>query len=535
VVQNWAAVKQTSRCLLALLLAFFTAFGCAGKTYAEEMPASIGISEFNSPPEITVIAGNSVSFTVSWRLVNLDPEFPIALYSLGIFLSGDIFWNQTDDYHCHRASLTTLEGETNIYLEQLEEFFPESGMYYLILAVWYEAEGLRLHTEEFSPLLVRFPDLDIANDAGTITGFAEGPDSESTFGAEDSLTLTMSVTNCGNAAIAGLFWEDQLWASVDDTYDNSTDRIITGRLHSGTETLLPGASYTDTLSVYVPDLIANGEKYLIFKLDTGGSIYESEEANEYCITLPPVAYALTTGVYPPEGGEISTPPGRYIRYPGTTFEITATPAPGYDFLFWGGCPEIAGLENPTVSVTLDGNKIVNAFFASQAYALTLNTNGGGTINPVAGSHVYPRGSEITLTAVPDPGNAFQQWTGDVWAIIGDASAPVVSVAMNCDLNLTANFAPLNTSIEGILQFPGDYEGQTVTISGTYRGWETNFGSPPLTRSDWILQDAGGYAIFVTGGSLGLKHPVDIGTVVQITVIVRIIDDVPYLELVRNRR
>lgn len=55
-------------------------------------------------------------------------------------------------------------------------------------------------------------------------------------------------------------------------------------------------------------------------------------------------------------------------------------------------------------------------------------------------------------------------------------------------------------VEKIGESPGDFAGQTVEIVGYFRGWdllgEAGEG-PPVTRSDWVIQDASG-AIYVTG-------------------------------------
>jgi len=80
----------------------------------------------------------------------------------------------------------------------------------------------------------------------------------------------------------------------------------------------------------------------------------------------------------------------------------------------------------------------------------------------------------------------------------------------------------------IKQYPLAYTGQKVTLTGQYRGWEYGHGSPPITRSDWVLQDATG-SIYVNGASK-LKHPRDIGKPVQVSGTVRIKGGVPYIEV-----
>lgn len=61
-----------------------------------------------------------------------------------------------------------------------------------------------------------------------------------------------------------------------------------------------------------------------------------------------------------------------------------------------------------------------------------------------------------------------------------------------------------------------YEGQTVTIEGVYQGWQGGYGSPPVTRSDWLLEDTTGW-LYVTGKPAGDLDPLDdIGRPIKVT-------------------
>ncbi len=85
------------------------------------------------------------------------------------------------------------------------------------------------------------------------------------------------------------------------------------------------------------------------------------------------------------------------------------------------------------------------------------------------------------------------------------------------------------SIANITSNPTGYEGKTVTLSGEYRGWEAGHGSPPVTRSDWILKDETG-SIYITGKvSPGLDPVKDIGKKVTVQGTVRVKDSQAYIE------
>ncbi len=85
------------------------------------------------------------------------------------------------------------------------------------------------------------------------------------------------------------------------------------------------------------------------------------------------------------------------------------------------------------------------------------------------------------------------------------------------------------SVADITSNPTEYEGKTVTLSGEYRGWEAGYGSPPVTRSDWVLKDTTG-AIHVTGKmSTGLDPMDDRGKTITVDGIVKVKEGQAYIE------
>jgi len=68
----------------------------------------------------------------------------------------------------------------------------------------------------------------------------------------------------------------------------------------------------------------------------------------------------------------------------------------------------------------------------------------------------------------------------------------------------------------------------VTIEGKYQGWEGGYGSPPVTRSDWLVEDATGW-LYVTGKPAGLDPLDDVGRPIKVTGEVRTTEEgEPYL-------
>jgi len=84
------------------------------------------------------------------------------------------------------------------------------------------------------------------------------------------------------------------------------------------------------------------------------------------------------------------------------------------------------------------------------------------------------------------------------------------------------------NIGDIKETPIAYEGKVVTIEGKYQGWKWGVGSPPVTRSDWLVQDATGW-LYVTGKPAGLDPLGDVGRPIKVMGVVKITEEgEPYL-------
>jgi beta-xylosidase len=71
---------------------------------------------------------------------------------------------------------------------------------------------------------------------------------------------------------------------------------------------------------------------------------------------------------------------------------------------------------------------------SANYLLSIAVNGNGTTNPAAGDHLYASGTTASVTATPESGATFTGWSG-----AASGTANPVSVTMDADKSLTANF------------------------------------------------------------------------------------------------
>jgi uncharacterized repeat protein (TIGR02543 family) len=154
-----------------------------------------------------------------------------------------------------------------------------------------------------------------------------------------------------------------------------------------------------------------------------------------------IQYTLTMAVDPAGGGTTDPAAGTHDYDTGTVVDITATPATGYEFVNWTG--DVADADDPTTTVTMSANKTVTANFALSTYTLTMAKVGNGTIVPDVGAHTENAGAAVDLTATPDTGWQFVNWTGDV-ATVADVNDATTTVTMNGNYTITANFIQVFT-------------------------------------------------------------------------------------------
>jgi hypothetical protein len=172
------------------------------------------------------------------------------------------------------------------------------------------------------------------------------------------------------------------------------------------------------------------------------------------------------------GGSVSVSPapgedGRYTR--DAIIMLTASPASGYRFDRWSG--DVSD-KVTSISITMNANKSISAYFV-RVYTLTTTANpvAGGSVSP--GSGTYDEGTSIILNAIPASGYRFDRWSGDA----SDRVTPV-TIAINADKNITANFIKVYTLTTSVS--PAD--GGTVSPgSGTYdEGTSVTLAAIPAT-------------------------------------------------------
>ena len=188
-------------------------------------------------------------------------------------------------------------------------------------------------------------------------------------------------------------------------------------------------------------------------------------------------YTLTVSAG--DGGSVSTTGGSFAS--GTQVSITATPNAGYSFSGWSN----GSTANP-LTVTLNSNTTVTANFEVivNSYTLTVSAGEGGSVSSEGGE--YEEGTEVTITATPNEGYRFIGWSDG-------SSADSLSITVNSDITITANFEQIPTytltliAEGGTVEGEGEYEeGTEVTLTAIanneyhFTGWSD--GETGLTRT-----------------------------------------------------
>lgn len=174
---------------------------------------------------------------------------------------------------------------------------------------------------------------------------------------------------------------------------------------------------------------------------TNPEIVIMDNAKNVIATFTQNPYALVINIT--GNGQVNADPPQTIYAPNEQVTLTAQPAPGWKFIAWGGV--LSGAQNPT-TLRMDGSKTVNAQFVEDTTPFNLTTDvvGSGAVQVQPAQTSFANGSQITLTAVANPGWTFTEWSGALTGSLNPAN-----LLMNDNKQVTANFAQLGANQYGL--------------------------------------------------------------------------------------
>jgi hypothetical protein len=199
------------------------------------------------------------------------------------------------------------------------------------------------------------------------------------------------------------------------------------------------------------------------------------------------------------GGTTDPAPGTvtFMNYSrGKVVSVTALPNTGYKLDHWLLDNIPVGAVNP-IQVVVNSTHQLQAFF-SEGWNLNIAVNGSGTTNPSQGTHTYPNGTVVTVTASPGIGYVFDHWLLDG---NNNGTANSTHVLMNANHQLQAFFRPLNYTLtilaatNGLINpSPGSYAYSYGTLVNVSAVPNTGYG-----LDHWLLD----------GSNAGSANPIQV--------------------------
>jgi hypothetical protein len=135
-------------------------------------------------------------------------------------------------------------------------------------------------------------------------------------------------------------------------------------------------------------------------------------------------------------GDVSQLPPMGLYPYGTNVLLTAHP--DVDYAFYGWTNAATGFANPVSLTITSPAPTITALFGqlnSNRVALTVVSNGAGTVTVSPQRIVYTKGETVTLVAVPTTNHVFTDWTDDVTGTLD----PLV-LTLNTSMFITASFS-----------------------------------------------------------------------------------------------
>src|SRR5678815_2933496 len=121
---------------------------------------------------------------------------------------------------------------------------------------------------------------------------------------------------------------------------------------------------------------------------------------------------------------------------GTVVRLTGVPQPGNYFGFWGNAA--TGSSNPLYYTVNTATQTISSIFGATSAgqsSLTVLINGAGRVSASPAGNVFSTSQNVMLTATPDAGQTFLNWSGDA-----SGTQTPLSLSMSQSRVVTANFS-----------------------------------------------------------------------------------------------
>ena len=273
-----------------------------------------------------------------------------------------------------------------------------------------------------------------------------------------------------------LYWGSQLLTNGTYTFSAAPTLTLCSAFINGSSFYTLNGSAPDFLSTFYSGPFTVTENATVRAIGYTADFSSSEEADSITAIVPP---RHTLNVVSAGGGSVMLSPSGGTYTNNQIVTATAVPSSGWTFLNWFG--DISGT-NVSVNVSMNSDKTIEAVFGT---TLSTTVAGAGTVSLYPPGGLYPYGTMVRLTGVPQPGNFFGSWgnaaTGNTNPLYFTVTTPLPTISSIFGA-VPAGQDALTTLINGLGRVsvsPGAnvYNiGQTVTLTAmpdagqTFLGW-----------------------------------------------------------------
>ena len=232
-------------------------------------------------------------------------------------------------------------------------------------------------------------------------------------------------------------------------------------------TVTGGAIYDEGTSVTLTATPATGYHFVNWTLNgnevsTNASYTFTAQADgDYIANFELNSYEITATLDPANAGTV-TGAGTYNHF--ATCTLTANPSSTYLFVNWTKNGQVVSTE-ATISFTVEGPAAYVAHFIPNTYVITASAS-PAYAGTVSGAGTYYYLTEHTLTATPNNGFHFVNWTKNGQVVSTEAS---FTITVTQDETYVANF---ESNVYQITAFANPSVGGSVSGSGTYNYGQT---------------------------------------------------------------
>ncbi len=240
-----------------------------------------------------------------------------------------------------------------------------------------------------------------------------------------------------------------------------------GGIVSGGGTFNSGASVTVTATPNAEYSFVNWTEGATTVSTSASYIFDISANRTLVANFSQITYTVGVTANPPAGGIVS---GGGTFNSGASVTVTATPNAGYSFVNWTeGATTVSTSASYIFNISANRTLVANFSQITYTVGVTANPPAGGI---VSGGGTFNSGASVTVTATPNAGYSFVNWTEGATTVSTSASY-IFNISAN--RTLVANFSQItytvgvtaNPPAGGIVSGGGTFNsGASVTVTAT---------------------------------------------------------------------